>query len=75
MHCLLQKSALIYLPLSLCSVSIYLCFLYPSFKPSAKPESCTPADRRKALYQKFYRQVQEERKPADCVVLSLDVKS
>nr|XP_020460060.1 nuclear receptor coactivator 5-like [Monopterus albus] len=38
---------------------------------NAKPESCTPADRRKALYQKFYRQVQEERKPADCVVLSL----
>ncbi|XP_051237007.1 nuclear receptor coactivator 5 isoform X2 [Dicentrarchus labrax] len=38
---------------------------------SAKPDGCTPADRRKALYQKFYRQVQEERKPADCVVLSV----
>ncbi|XP_020496158.2 nuclear receptor coactivator 5 isoform X1 [Labrus bergylta] len=37
----------------------------------AKADSCTPADRRKALYQKFYRQVQEERKPADCVVLSV----
>ncbi|XP_037624249.1 nuclear receptor coactivator 5 [Sebastes umbrosus] len=37
----------------------------------AKPDGCTPADRRKALYQKFYRQVQEERKPADCVVLSV----
>lgn len=38
--------------------------------PSVKPES-TPADKRKVLYQKFYRQVQEERKPADCVVLSV----
>uniref|UniRef100_A0A3P9Q1E5 Uncharacterized protein n=1 Tax=Poecilia reticulata TaxID=8081 RepID=A0A3P9Q1E5_POERE len=34
----------------------------------------TPADRRKALYQKFYKQVQEERKPADCVVLSVTNK-
>uniref|UniRef100_A0A8D3D869 Uncharacterized protein n=1 Tax=Scophthalmus maximus TaxID=52904 RepID=A0A8D3D869_SCOMX len=39
--------------------------------PSAKQESCTPADRRKVLYQKFYRQVQEERKSPDCVVLSV----
>uniref|UniRef100_A0A1A8EKI1 Nuclear receptor coactivator 5 n=1 Tax=Nothobranchius korthausae TaxID=1143690 RepID=A0A1A8EKI1_9TELE len=39
-----------------------------------KAESCTPADRRKTLYQKFYRQVQEERKPADCVVLSVTNK-
>ncbi|XP_068170107.1 nuclear receptor coactivator 5 isoform X2 [Antennarius striatus] len=38
---------------------------------TGKPEGCTPSDRRKALYQKFYRQVQEERKPADCVVLSI----
>ncbi|XP_041853067.1 nuclear receptor coactivator 5 isoform X2 [Melanotaenia boesemani] len=38
---------------------------------AAKPDVCTPADRRKALYQKFYRQVQEEKKPADCVVLSV----
>uniref|UniRef100_UPI003AAFDDAF nuclear receptor coactivator 5 isoform X1 n=1 Tax=Centroberyx gerrardi TaxID=166262 RepID=UPI003AAFDDAF len=38
---------------------------------NAKPEGSSPADRRKALYQKFYRQVQEERKPADCVVLSV----
>ncbi|XP_042352740.1 nuclear receptor coactivator 5 [Plectropomus leopardus] len=37
----------------------------------AKSEGSTLADRRKALYQKFYRQVQEERKPADCVVLSV----
>lgn len=46
---------------------------YEGYKhqPNAKPEGCTPADRRKALYQKFYRQVQEERKPADCVVLSV----
>nr|XP_046250772.1 nuclear receptor coactivator 5 isoform X2 [Scatophagus argus] len=46
---------------------------YEGYKhqPSAKPEGCNPADRRKALYQKFYRQVQEERKPADCVVLSI----
>ncbi|XP_075998649.1 uncharacterized protein LOC142992194 [Genypterus blacodes] len=36
---------------------------------NAKSEGCSPADRRKALYQKFYRQVQEERKAADCVVL------
>uniref|UniRef100_UPI0037E81BEB nuclear receptor coactivator 5 n=1 Tax=Semicossyphus pulcher TaxID=241346 RepID=UPI0037E81BEB len=50
---------------------------YESYKhqPIAKPESCTPADRRKALYQKFYRQVQEERKPADCVVLSVTNQS
>ncbi|XP_072242754.1 nuclear receptor coactivator 5 [Leuresthes tenuis] len=40
-------------------------------QPAAKPDACTPADRRKALYQKFYRQVQEERKPPDCVVLSV----
>uniref|UniRef100_A0A8C9Y3U0 Uncharacterized protein n=1 Tax=Sander lucioperca TaxID=283035 RepID=A0A8C9Y3U0_SANLU len=38
---------------------------------TAKPDGCTPADRRKALYQKFYRQVQDEKKPADCVVLSV----
>ncbi|KAM7413900.1 hypothetical protein PAMA_018957 [Pampus argenteus] len=45
---------------------------YEGYKhqPNAKPEG-TPADRRKAMYQKFYRQVQEERKPADCVVLSV----
>ncbi|KAL7401996.1 hypothetical protein ABVT39_007855 [Epinephelus coioides] len=45
----------------------------PNAKPAkpAKSEGSTPADRRKALYQKFYRQVQEERKPADCVVLSV----
>ncbi|KAF3854438.1 hypothetical protein F7725_022493 [Dissostichus mawsoni] len=42
-------------------------------KPSkaAKADGCTPADRRKALYQKFYRQVQEDKMPADCVVLSV----
>uniref|UniRef100_A0A3B4G2U0 Uncharacterized protein n=1 Tax=Pundamilia nyererei TaxID=303518 RepID=A0A3B4G2U0_9CICH len=39
-------------------------------KLPAKPEGGTPADRRKTLYQKFYRQVQEERKPADCVCFS-----
>ncbi|XP_026168005.1 nuclear receptor coactivator 5 [Mastacembelus armatus] len=46
---------------------------YEGYKhqPNAKSEGITPADRRKALYQKFYRQVQEERKPADCVVLSV----
>ncbi|GAA6229783.1 nuclear receptor coactivator 5 isoform X1 [Lates japonicus] len=46
---------------------------YETYKhqPTAKPEGCTPADRRKALYQRFYRQVQEERKPPDCVVLSV----
>ncbi|XP_034390772.1 nuclear receptor coactivator 5 [Cyclopterus lumpus] len=46
---------------------------YEGYKhqPNAKPDGCTPADRRKALYQKFYRQVQEERKPPDCVVLSV----
>ncbi|XP_076589594.1 uncharacterized protein LOC143322345 [Chaetodon auriga] len=46
---------------------------YEGYKHQAntKSEGCTPADRRKALYQKFYRQVQEERKPADCVVLSV----
>ncbi|KAJ4938167.1 hypothetical protein JOQ06_002793 [Pogonophryne albipinna] len=42
-------------------------------KPSkaAKADGCTPADRRKALYQKFYRQLQEDKTPADCVVLSV----
>ncbi|KAG8012895.1 Nuclear receptor coactivator 5, partial [Nibea albiflora] len=46
---------------------------YEGYKhqPNVKSDGCTPADRRKALYQKFYRQVQEERKPADCVVLSV----
>ncbi|TKS73073.1 Nuclear receptor coactivator 5 [Collichthys lucidus] len=46
---------------------------YEGYKhqPNAKSDGCTPADRRKALYQRFYRQVQEERKPADCVVLSV----
>ncbi|XP_040895092.1 nuclear receptor coactivator 5 [Toxotes jaculatrix] len=49
---------------------------YEGYKhqPNAKPETCTPADRRKALYQKFYKQVQEERKPPDCVVLSVTNK-
>lgn len=42
--------------------------------PPVKAEVVTPADRRKALYQKFYKQVQDERKPADCVVLSLTNK-
>ncbi|KAF3689138.1 Nuclear receptor coactivator 5 [Channa argus] len=49
---------------------------YEGYKhqPNAKQEGGTPADRRKSLYQKFYRQVQEERKPADCVVLSVTNK-
>ncbi|KAK7891927.1 hypothetical protein WMY93_023890 [Mugilogobius chulae] len=38
--------------------------------PTGKVES-TPSERRKALYQKFYKQVQDEKKPADCVVLSV----
>uniref|UniRef100_A0A3P8U459 Si:ch211-216l23.2 n=1 Tax=Amphiprion percula TaxID=161767 RepID=A0A3P8U459_AMPPE len=42
---------------------------------NAKPDGNTPADRRKTLYQKFYRQVQEDRKPADCVVLSVTNQS
>ncbi|XP_054906825.1 nuclear receptor coactivator 5 [Poeciliopsis prolifica] len=42
--------------------------------PPVKTEVVNPADRRKALYQKFYKQVQEERKPADCVVLSVTNK-
>ncbi|KAM9375483.1 nuclear receptor coactivator 5 [Pholidichthys leucotaenia] len=41
---------------------------------NAKPEGHNPSDRRKTLYQKFYRQVQEDRKPADCVVLSVTNK-
>ncbi|XP_006795872.1 nuclear receptor coactivator 5 [Neolamprologus brichardi] len=46
---------------------------YEGYKhqPNAKSDGGTPADRRKTLYQKFYRQVQEDRKPADCVVLSV----
>ncbi|KAG7279786.1 hypothetical protein CRUP_008856 [Coryphaenoides rupestris] len=41
-------------------------------RPSnAKPEGYKPTDRRKALYQRFYRQVQDEKEPADCVVLSI----
>ncbi|XP_015252885.1 nuclear receptor coactivator 5 [Cyprinodon tularosa] len=42
--------------------------------PPVKAEVVTPAERRKALYQKFYKQVQEARKPADCVVLSVTNK-
>lgn len=38
---------------------------------NVKSEVSTPAERRKTLYQKFYRQVQEEKRPADCVVLSV----
>ncbi|XP_029379785.1 nuclear receptor coactivator 5 [Echeneis naucrates] len=46
---------------------------YEGFKhqQNVKPEGSTPADRRKVLYQKFYRQVQEEKRTADCVVLSV----
>ncbi|XP_069028923.1 nuclear receptor coactivator 5 [Embiotoca jacksoni] len=49
---------------------------YEAYKhpTNAKTESVTPADRRKNLYQKFYKQVQEEKKPADCVVLSVTNK-
>ncbi|XP_061773079.1 nuclear receptor coactivator 5 isoform X4 [Nerophis ophidion] len=36
----------------------------------AKPDS-TVADRRKVLYQKFYKQVQGERRPPGCVVISV----
>ncbi|XP_013879060.1 nuclear receptor coactivator 5 [Austrofundulus limnaeus] len=39
-----------------------------------KPEAVTPADRRKSLYQKFYKQVQEDKKAVDCVVLSVTNK-
>uniref|UniRef100_A0A8C7Z0F7 Nuclear receptor coactivator 5-like n=1 Tax=Oryzias sinensis TaxID=183150 RepID=A0A8C7Z0F7_9TELE len=44
---------------------------YKQQQSAAKSEVCSPSDRRKALYQKFYKQVQEEKKPADCVVLSI----
>lgn len=37
---------------------------------SSKMEG-TPSDRRKSLYQKFYKRGQEEWKPSDCVVLSV----
>ncbi|CAL8262509.1 unnamed protein product [Merluccius merluccius] len=40
-------------------------------QPNAKTEGYSPTDRRKAMYQRFYRQVQEEKEPADCVVLSI----
>ncbi|XP_061826260.1 uncharacterized protein [Nerophis lumbriciformis] len=36
----------------------------------AKPDS-TVADRRKILYQKFYKQLQGERRPPGCVVISV----
>ncbi|XP_030222840.1 nuclear receptor coactivator 5 isoform X1 [Gadus morhua] len=39
--------------------------------PNTKTEGYSPTDRRKALYQRFYRQVQDEKEPADCVVLSI----
>lgn len=42
--------------------------------PSSKVEG-TPSDRRKSLYQKFYKRVQEEWRPSDCVVLSVANKS
>lgn len=38
--------------------------------PSSKSESVS-TDRRKSLYQKFYKRVQEEWKPSHCVVLSV----
>lgn len=34
-----------------------------------------PADQRKTLYQRFFRQVQEEKRAADCVVLSVSNQS
>ncbi|XP_061138651.1 nuclear receptor coactivator 5 isoform X1 [Syngnathus typhle] len=37
---------------------------------NAKPEN-TSADRRKTLYQKFYRQVQDDHTAADCVIISV----
>ncbi|XP_028264441.1 nuclear receptor coactivator 5 [Parambassis ranga] len=43
-------------------------------QPAVKSEVSTPADRRKALYQKFYKQVQDAKRPADCVVLSVAVQ-
>ncbi|XP_051917508.1 nuclear receptor coactivator 5 isoform X1 [Hippocampus zosterae] len=43
---------------------------YDGAKLNAKPEN-TPADRRKTLYQKFYRQVQEDQTAADCVIISV----
>lgn len=45
--------------------------LRPLCPSTAKSEGCTPSDRRKSLYQRFYRMVQEERRPADCVVISI----
>ncbi|XP_061630889.1 nuclear receptor coactivator 5 [Phyllopteryx taeniolatus] len=39
-------------------------------QPNAKPETA-PADRRKTLYQRFYRQVQEDQTAADCVIISM----
>ncbi|XP_037110991.1 nuclear receptor coactivator 5 isoform X4 [Syngnathus acus] len=39
-------------------------------QPNAKPEN-TSADRRKTLYQKFYRQVQDDHTAADCVIISV----
>lgn len=56
-----------------CFSSFSLTFL-SEVNPSVKPEVLTPADRRKALYQKFYKQVQEGKKSADCVVLSVTNK-
>ncbi|KAM6972962.1 uncharacterized protein FYW47_003049 [Aplochiton taeniatus] len=38
---------------------------------NAKSESYKPTDKHQFLYQRFYRQVQEEKKPANCVVLSV----
>uniref|UniRef100_A0A3B3VKM1 Uncharacterized protein n=1 Tax=Poecilia latipinna TaxID=48699 RepID=A0A3B3VKM1_9TELE len=66
------------LPSSKCALSPPIPLPLPKFievlNPPVKTEVVTPADRRKALYQKFYKQVQEERKPADCVVLSVTNK-
>ncbi|XP_077371977.1 nuclear receptor coactivator 5 isoform X1 [Festucalex cinctus] len=39
-------------------------------QPNAKPDN-TLADRRKILYQKYYRQVQEDQTTADCVIISV----
>lgn len=56
-----------------CHFSLYLFSFSLLLHPpnSAKPEGSNPADKRKALYQKFYKLVQEERKPADCVIISI----
>ncbi|XP_046907426.1 LOW QUALITY PROTEIN: nuclear receptor coactivator 5 [Hypomesus transpacificus] len=48
---------------------------YEGYQQNASDVYKPPADQRNTLYQRFYRQIQEARRAADCVVLSVSNQS